>query len=131
MLDFLWQIVIFPWEQRGIFGVIAIAIGFVVFLRRFMDAKPKAFWAGVFIGGGFFLVAIGWSVVLGLLVWELIWFYREGQNVERMMSTDRQMEVVKFPTTADNWPTDCVPEDCTSCSHRRECYRSHLKPSEA
>lgn len=120
-MDAICHWIVFPWEQRGIFGAIALAIGFLIFLRRFINAKPMAFWTGVLTGGGFFLVAIGWSVVVVLLVWGIVWFYREGQHVKWLMSIDRQRDPIGFPATAESdVGYDCTRDDCASCPLARD-----------
>jgi membrane protein implicated in regulation of membrane protease activity len=126
----------FPWEQRGIFGAIALAIGFFVFLWRFIDAKPMAFWTGVLAGGGFFLVAIFWSILLAALLAVLfavaIWAMAVVNQAKQMMSTDRQRDPIGSPATADSdVGHNCTRDDCASCPLARDHRCSRMRTSEA
>jgi len=127
MLDALWYWIVFPWVNRGIFGVIAIAIGFLVFLWRFIDSKPQPFWIGVSAGTGFFVMTILWAPALVGIGYAFYWLYKESAYNRWLMSTDRQFRREGLPKPFTEIPlrdpSECTPSACRSCPSYRDCGR--------
>lgn len=127
MLEVIWNTVIFPWEHRTIVGVIAIGIGFVVFLFRFIDAKPKPLLIGTLVSIGTFVIPILWAPILVLVFYALWWYYKESAYNQWIMSPDRQFERRKGEKPAPATPlpdySDCTPSKCRYCPIGGHCDR--------
>lgn len=127
MLDVLWHCIAFPWLLRGIFGVIAIAIGFTVFLYRLIKVKPRPLLVAILAGIVFFVMTILWAPVLVGIGYALYWFYKENSYSRRIMSTARQFrrEGLPKPTTEipARDPSECTPSACGSCPSYSDCRR--------
>lgn len=127
MLEVIWNTVIFPWEHRTIVSIIAIGIGFVVFLLRFIDAKPKPLLMGTLVSIGTFVILILWAPILILIGCALYWFHKESAYNRWIMSTDRQFERRKDekPAPATLLPdyNDCTLSKCRYCPIGGHCDR--------
>lgn len=132
MLNLLWQAASFPVRHWAIFGAIALLICSVVWVMRFTSFKLSAFWTGVLAGGGFFLVAIFWSILLVALLAVTIWFVGVINQAKRVLSPDRQRDPIGSPATADSdVDHNCTRDDCASCPLARDHRCSRMRTSEA